>query len=112
MLLAQFLQPTIVFILQVKLLIFDLVVEQVLREQSDLLVDITRLLKQLVVHLRDPLHLDLLLLGESVLDGLHLTVVEGLLIKTVMLNSLIDAVLLALRVLLIVTILVVLKVLN
>ena len=112
MLLAQFLQPTIVFILQVKLLIFDLVVEQVLREQSDLLVDITRLLKQLVVHLRDPPHLDLLLLGESVLDGLHLTVVEGLLIKTVMLNSLIDAVLLALRVLLIVTILVVLKVLN
>ena len=112
MLLAQFLQPTIVFILQVKLLIFDLVVEQVLREQSDLLVDITRLFKQLVVHLRDPPHLNLLLLGESVLDGLHLTVVEGLLIKTVMLNSLIDAVLLALRVLLIVTILVVLKVLN
>ena len=112
MLLAQFLQPTIVFILQVKLLIFDLVVEQVLREQSDLLVDITRLFKQLVVHLRDPPHLDLLLLGESVLDGLHLTVVEGLLIKTVMLNGLIDAVLLALRVLLIVTILVILKVLN
>ena len=100
------------FILQVKLLIFDLVVEHVLREQSDLLVDITRLLKQLVVHLRDPLHLDMLLLGESVFDGLHLTVVEGLLIKTVMLNSLIDAVLLALRVLLIVSILVVLKVLN
>ena len=45
--------------LQVDLLIFDLVAEEVLGEELDLLVDVARFLKQLIVHLNHTFLLDL-----------------------------------------------------
>lgn len=88
-----------VLLLEINLLILNLVAQQGVGEEFDLLVDVTRLLKQLIVHLGDSLPLNLQLLSELFLDDLNFTVMHTFLVILKLLDLVLNPCLFALAIL-------------
>ena len=82
-------------LLKSHLFVADLVTEQVLRKESDLLIDITRLLQKLIVHLGHPFFLNSDLLTETIFNRAFFSVVQSLLVLSMLFDEFIGTLLLS-----------------